>query len=217
MMSKLIARLLGADSSFTIYMAATALQIRPAWESVFHLVSIAIKRHIAITKPLLYHVILTPSRLAIVVVTNLIVAAFFALIPLAWPREQFPKLCLSVLWYPKLYAFMFVVIPLAVVLMLMLMLYFQIYIIARKQEKAIAAGNYIIVPNNNTISQKESHTTQVFILICGIALACYVPFWMGTVLLLAMPNNNVVVHIYYITLICLQCNSGMNFYRLHIS
>ncbi|KAK2144262.1 hypothetical protein LSH36_774g00009 [Paralvinella palmiformis] len=101
MMPKLIARLLGVDNSFTICMAASALQIAPAWASVFHLVSIAIERHIAITKPLMYHVIVTPTRLALVVSSNVILAALFAFIPLAWPREQFPKLCMSVLWYPK--------------------------------------------------------------------------------------------------------------------
>ena len=210
-MPKMIARLLGADSSFTICMAASSVQIAPAWASVFHMVSIAIERHIAITKPLLYHVIVTPTRLAIVVSTNVGVAAFFALIPLAWPREQFPKLCLSVLWYPKVYAYLFVIIPMAGVLIWIVMLYLQIYIIARKQEKAIAAGNSIDVVNGNSRTQKESRATQVFMLICSIALACYVPFWIAMVLMLALPDNTVVVYIYYLSLICLQSNSGMNF------
>jgi len=212
MMPKLIARLLGVDNSFSVCMVASALQIAPAWASVFHLGSIAIERYVAITKPLLYHVIVTPIRLAIAVGTNVSVAIAFAVIPLAWPREQFPKLCLSIMWYPNVYTYVFVIIPLAAVLILMFMLYLQIYIIARKQEIAIAAGNSVSVPNNNSRSQKESRATQVFILICGIALACYVPFWMGTVLLLANPNNTLVIYIYYITLICLHSNSGMNFF-----
>ncbi|KAK2144263.1 hypothetical protein LSH36_774g00003 [Paralvinella palmiformis] len=209
MMPKLIARLLGVDNSFTVCMAASALQIAPAWASIFHLGSIAIERHIAITKPLLYHVIVTPTRLAIVVSANVGLAAFFALIPLAWPRNQFSKLCMSIMWYPKVYAYLFIVIPLAAVLILILALYFHIYTIARNQEKEIAVGNSIV--NNNSSPQKESRATQVFMLICGIALVCYVPFWTAMLLMLVIPNNNVVVYVYYVTIICLHSNSGMNF------
>ncbi|KAK2149233.1 hypothetical protein LSH36_460g01007 [Paralvinella palmiformis] len=88
---KLIGRLMGADQNFAICMAASALQIMPAWASIFHLISIAIERHIAITKPLMYHVIVTPTRLVIVLCTNVGVAAFFALMPLAWPLKSFPS------------------------------------------------------------------------------------------------------------------------------
>ncbi|KAK2149232.1 hypothetical protein LSH36_460g01002 [Paralvinella palmiformis] len=211
MMPKLIGRLVGADKNFAICMAASALQIAPAWASIFHLVSIAIERHIAITKPLMYHVIVTPKRLAIAVGTNLGVAGFFALIPLAWPWEEFPELCMSILWYPKPYRYIFVILPMAGSLVLIFLLYLHIHSIARKQERAIAAND----PNNTSSresgSHKESRATQIFILICGIALACYVPFWIGMVLILALPNNVLVVYIYYITLICLHLNSGMNF------
>jgi hypothetical protein len=208
---KLIARLMGADKSFTICMAATALQIMPAWASILHLVSIAIERHIAITKPLMYHVIVTPTRLAIVVCINISVAAFLALMPLAWPWEEFPELCMSILWYPKTYSYTLLILPMAGALVSIILLYLHIYTIARKQERAIAASDPNRTGYGESGSQKESRATQVFIFICGIALVCYVPFWIGMVLLLALPNNFLVIYIYYITLMCLHLNSGMNF------
>ena len=195
---KLIARLMGADKSFAICMAASALQIMPAWASIFHLVSIAIERHIAITKPLRYHLFVTPTRLAIVVCTNVGVAAFFALMPLAWPWEEFPELCMSILWYPYTYSYIFIIVPMAGALVLIILLYLHIYTIARKQEKAIGASVQNNAGYGESGSQKESRATQVFISICGIALVSYVPFWVALVLMLALPNDIRVVYIYYI-------------------
>ncbi|KAK2149234.1 hypothetical protein LSH36_460g02013 [Paralvinella palmiformis] len=100
---KAIGFIVGADKSFAICMTATAVQIAPPWASIFHLVAVAIERHIAITRPLLYHVIITPTRLAVAVTGNIAAAFFFALVPLAWPRDQFQDVCLSILWYPTAY------------------------------------------------------------------------------------------------------------------
>lgn len=117
-----------------------AFQIAPAWASMFHLVSITIERHIAITKPLVYHKLVTPVRLTAVVTVNNSVAWQFVLVPLAWPRDQFPLLCMSVLWYPKTYIYPVVVVPMAIKLFIVLLLYVHIFSIARKQETAIAAA-----------------------------------------------------------------------------
>ena len=118
---------------------------------------------------------------------------------------------MSILWYPKTYSYIFIIVPIAGALVLIFMLYLHIYTIARKQERAIAASVQTSAGYGESGSQKESRATQVFILICGIALACYVPFWMALVLILAKPNNIRVVYIYYIAVICLHLNSGMNF------
>ncbi|KAK2160320.1 hypothetical protein LSH36_136g05027 [Paralvinella palmiformis] len=104
---KAIGRWAGGDKDFAICLTASALQIAPPWASIFHLVAIAIERHIAITKPLLYHVIVTPRRLAFAVAVSYAVASFFVLMPLAWPRDHFKGLCLSILWYPKTYRYVF--------------------------------------------------------------------------------------------------------------
>ncbi|KAK2155685.1 hypothetical protein LSH36_233g02014 [Paralvinella palmiformis] len=208
---KLLGRLLGADKSFTVCMVANVMQMAPQWASIAHLVAIAIERHVAITRPLFYDVIMTPRRLAFIVAANIGFSVWISLMLLAWPRDQFSKLCMSILWYPKAYRYVLLVIPMSSAIFLMVLLYFHIYTIARRQERAIAEMDQFNTSGNISNVRKESRATQVFIFICGIALACYIPFCTSMALLIAMPNNTGVIYNYYVSVICLHCNSGMNF------
>ncbi|KAK2149230.1 hypothetical protein LSH36_460g01005 [Paralvinella palmiformis] len=210
-MPKLISNAVSGSDPFTICMISSAVQIAPPWSSIFHLVAIAIERHIAITKPLMYQVLVTPRRLAFAVCANIGSGCFFALVPLAWPRDQFQKVCLSILWYPRWYRYTFLVVPMAVALSLISLIYLHIYTIARTHERAISAAEQNNPNRNDLQSRKESRATRVFILICGIALACYVPFWTAIVLLISKPNSQTIIYIYYLSSLCLYSNSGMNF------
>ena len=210
---KAIGRLLGADNSFGLCMAANVLHIAPSWASILHLVTIAIERHIAITKPLLYHVIVTPSRLAFAVAGNVTVSLFISLMALAWPRERFSRLCMSILWYPKAYSYGFLLVTMSTAIAVILLLYVHIYTIARRQERAIASETATrgYLGQSSSGVHKESHATQVFMFICGIALACFIPMITAMALLTAMPNQPVIIYYYYLSAFCQHCNSGMNF------
>ena len=172
---KVVARLVGADKSFDICMVASVLQVVPLWASILHLVAIAIEHRIAITKPLQYYSIVTSRRLALVIAGNVFAANVLAMISLAWPRHQFQQACLSILWYPTAYSVAFVPVPMALALLFILFLYIHIFTIARKHERAIA--NICLGQGLHSNICSDSRATRVFILICGIALTCYVPFW----------------------------------------
>ena len=213
----------GSMEPFTICMIAMLLQIIPAWSSLLHLFTIALERYIAITQPLLYDVIVTSSRLLWTIPINIGISIFFALIAIAWPAGQFQDICLSMLWFPIAYNVIFLILPMAGLLICLVGFYSRILVIARTQERAIAseasrfsnveptpAGNEGM-PSSSSRHRDESRATRMFIMICGAALVCYVPWWLATVLLMAMSDNIIVGYYYYLSLVLLYANSGMNF------
>ena len=211
----------GTSEPFTTCMVAMVIQIIPVWSSVLHLFTIALERYIAITKPLQYESIVTSSRLLWTIPINIGISSFIALIAIAWPREQFQETCLSMLWFPVAYNTIFMVLPMAAFLCLLVGLYSRILSIARSQVRAIA--NEALRCSNvgpNQVAddvqsrfkiREESRATRLFIMVCGSALLCYGPWWLGNVLLMSFPDNNGITYYYYLSLVLLYTNSGMNF------
>ena len=204
----------GNDDSFHTCYWVMVMQMLPVWVSILHLLSISIERYFAVFYPLKYQTQVTERMLGLVVLCNWIVGGFLCVISMAWDKRTFRTHCMSLRFFPSDYLISFLLVPYTASMITMVALYARIYTIAKgrggKFQNPLGNQDQTSAGQSAKPSPVVSKATVTLLLVCGVAVCCYTPFMVSVGIMVAMESQQWVSILYYLTLVLLYANSGMN-------
>lgn len=188
-----------------------AIHIFPMLNSAFHLIFIAIERHIAVTRPLHYHAILTKSAIVVTLACAWIISLFLAVMPFFWiDKTRATAASCSIASFPVAYFFAFLFGPFVAMTMSMIVIYVRIFWVARKHIQQIQAQ----IENRKQEKRKqvrELKAAKLLSMTVGAFIVCWYPF----AIYLALLVVNVVVmnsYVFKFSLLLAVANSAVNFF-----
>ncbi|XP_027697661.1 histamine H2 receptor [Vombatus ursinus] len=156
----------------------TSLDVMLCTASILNLFMISLDRYYAITAPLRYTMVVTPKRVAIILILIWMISITFSFLPihLEWNTQNITNLNLTPnkckLQVNKAYGLVDGLITFYIPLLVMCATYYRIFKIAREQAKRINHSYY-----NKAVTIREHKATVTLAVVMGAFIICWFPYF----------------------------------------